>query len=135
METAASVTHAPLIEQVLRLFEAGDPSIFNLLAEDIDFRIDHYNDDADTTWQQAQGIGQFAAVLQRLGEEIFPKGTRIQDLTTKTLCDGWAMTRMQQEFFYPRQNGMVNSVTYIVTHEQAGKIDYFRETVTTIDTI
>lgn len=135
MQPAASVTQAPLIEQVLRLFEAGDPAILTLLAEDIDFRIDHYKDDADTTWQQARGMGAFGPVLQRLGQEIFPQGTRIRDLTTKTLCDGWAMTRMEQEFFYPRRNGMVNSVTYIITHEEAGQIDYFRETVTTIDTI
>ncbi|MDE4133994.1 hypothetical protein PXK00_12795 [Phaeobacter sp. QD34_3] len=135
MQPAASVTQAPLIEQVLRLFEAGDPAILTLLAEDIDFRIDHYKDDADTAWQQARGMGAFGPVLQRLGQEIFPQGTRIRDLTTKTLCDGWAVTRMEQEFFYPRRNGMVNSVTYIITHEEAGQIDYFRETVTTIDTI
>ena len=133
--TSNDQSQGPVIDQVLRLFEAADPAILGLLAEDIDFRIDHYKDEADTSWQQANGVSELGGLLARLGTEVFPKGTRILDLSTTPLGNGWAMTCFEQEFFYGVRDGMVRSLTYIISHEEAGKLDFFRETVTTITTL
>ncbi|MGE4328316.1 MAG: hypothetical protein AB7E21_19720, partial [Pseudodonghicola sp.] len=78
-ETGATIT------TLLRKFTAADPSMFDLVAPDIDFRIDHYRDEADTGWQIARSLPELIGVVQRLGQEIFPKGTRLQCVETRAL--------------------------------------------------
>ena len=135
MNIQTAETQPQIIDQVLRLFEAGDAAIMSHIAADIDFRIDHYKDETDVSWQRAQGIAEFGALLQRLGTEVFPQGTRILGLQTTALCDGWAVTRFEQEFFYALRGHRVHSVTYITSHQTEGKMDFFREVVTTVDDI
>ena len=49
MTTTPLATHP--IDQVLMAFAQGDvPTLLNVIADDVDFRIDHYRDDADTSW-------------------------------------------------------------------------------------
>ncbi len=47
-------TNPPLtfpIDRVLTAFEQQDvPTLLATIADDVDFRIDHYRDDADTRW-------------------------------------------------------------------------------------
>ena len=51
-------TNPPLIfpiDRVLAAFEQQDvPTLLATIADDVDFRIDHYRDDADTSWQIAR---------------------------------------------------------------------------------
>ncbi|MFV1496917.1 hypothetical protein VWY34_17940 [Phaeobacter sp. JH20_02] len=131
---APQAATAPEIEQLLRLFEAGDPALMGFIAPDIDFRIDHYRDSdgVDVSWQQATDIEGFGVILSRLGPEVFPQGTKIVDLTSQDLGDGWYNTRFQQRYHYAVRDRMVESVTFILSHQKDGKIDYFRETVTTV---
>ncbi|OBY26099.1 hypothetical protein [Leisingera sp. JC1] len=125
----------PVIGQLLKLFEAGDPAIMNLIAPGIDFRIDHYRDDADISWQAATDAEGFARLLARLGQEVFPQGTRILESATQDLGDGWFLTRFRQRFFYARAGAVVESGTLITTHQEDGKIDFFREVVTSVTEI
>lgn len=120
------------IHQLLNRFEQGDMSLLELVANDIDLRIDHYNDDADTGWQQCDNKADFIEVLTRLGSEIFPNGTTINSLSSEPLGDGWYITTFDQYFWYGLAKKDVQSRTYIVSHELAGQIDYFRESVTTL---
>ena len=123
------------IQNILSKFETGDASIFNHFADDIDFRIEHYHDDTDTSWQVAESIEQLGALMGRLGGEVFPKGTKVLRCDTTELGDGWCMTRFEQRFFYAVRQNLVESLTYIISHEVDGKLDYFRETVTTVTDI
>jgi hypothetical protein len=120
------------IHQLLNRFEQGDMSLLELVANDIDLRIDHYKDDADTGWQQCDNKADFIEVLTRLGSEIFPNGTTINSLSSEPLGDGWYITTFDQSFWYGLAKKDVQSRTYIVSHELAGQIDYFRESVTTL---
>lgn len=121
-----------VIGDVIAKFVAGDPTMFDLIAEDIDFRIDHFRDDADVSWQQASSRESLIAVVQRLGQEIFPKGTHALGIDTFTLGNGWYLTRFKQLFYYGLQQRDVTSVTYITSHESDGVLDFFRETVTNV---
>ena len=121
-----------VIHQLLNRFEKGDMTLLELIADDIDFRIDHYKDDADTSWQQCQNKEGFIKVLTRLGAEIFPKGTTINGLTSLELSDGWYLTTFDQSFWYGLAEKDVTSRTYIISHEFEGQLDYFRENVTTL---
>ena len=121
------------IDRVLAAFEKGDvPTLLGSVADDLDFRIDHYRDDADTSWQVARNQADLLTVLQRLGTEIFPQGTRIVHTHSQPLGDDWVMTQLSQRFFYGVQQREVESLTWILSHSQNGQLDYFRETVTTI---
>lgn len=120
------------IHQLLNLFAKGDLNMLDHLAENIDLRIDHYDDDADTSWQKCQNKADFISVLQRLSEEIFPKGTTILNLTSERLAQDWYITTFEQEFWYGLAKQDVFSRTFIVSHESDGKVDYFRENVTTL---
>ena len=121
------------IDQVLMAFAQGDvPTLLNVIADDVDFRIDHYRDDADTSWQVARSKAELLAVLQRLGAEVFPRGTAIVRTHSQDLGNGWVLTQFHQRFFYAVQQRDVESVTWITSHSQGGQLDYFRETVTTI---
>ncbi len=62
------------IHRVLDLFEKGSPELFGELSEQLDFRIDHYRDETDVAWQVASGLEEMAGVLQRLAQDVFPKG-------------------------------------------------------------
>jgi len=125
----------PVINQVLHLFETGSPEIMAQVAPDIDFRIDHYRDETDVSWQSAKDIEGFGAVLTRLATDVFPSGTKILGVETQALGNNWFSTRFEQKFFYAQRGRMVESVTYITTHETDGKMDFFREIVTTITDI
>ncbi|WP_417710245.1 hypothetical protein [Roseibium aggregatum] len=120
------------IHRVLDLFEKGSPELFAELSDQIDFRIDHYRDETDVSWQVASSPADMAIVLQRLAREVFPKGTHVLGLASQALGQGWFFTRFEQRFFYPVKDCECESVTYIVSHESDGKLDFFRETVTTI---
>lgn len=131
MTTTTLATHP--IDQVLAAFAQGDvPTLLNVIADDVDFRIDHYRDDADTSWQVAGNKAELLAVLQRLGAEVFPRGTAIVRTHSQDLGNGWVLTQFHQRFFYAIQQREVESVTWITSHSQGGQLDYFRETVTTI---
>ena len=53
MTTTPLATHP--IDQVLMAFAQGDvPTLLNVIADDVDFRIDHYRDDADVAWHNDQ---------------------------------------------------------------------------------
>lgn len=121
-----------VIGQVLGKFVANDSSLFEMIAENIDFRIDHFADEADTSWQQAGSRGALAALIGRLGQEVFPKGTEALGLDCVALGDGWHLTRFHQRFFYGLRKKNVTSLTYIISHEADGRLDYFRENVTNI---
>lgn len=120
------------IGKVLTKFVAGDLSMFELISDDIDFRIDHFRDEADTSWQQATSREGLMALIGRLGQEVFPKGTEALSVDTFMLGDGWYLTHFHQRFFYGVQQRDVTSLTYIISHEADGVMDFFRETVTTI---
>lgn len=131
MTTTPLATHP--IDQVLMAFAQGDvPTLLNVIADDVDFRIDHYRDDADTSWQVARSKAELLAVLQRLATEVFPRGTAIVRTHSQDLGNGWVLTQFHQRFFYAVQQRDVESVTWITSHSQGGQLDYFRETVTTI---
>ena len=117
------------IHQLLNRFEKGDMSLLELVADDINLRIDHYKDEADTKWQQCENKTDFIAVLTRLGTKIFPKGTVINSLSSELLGNGWYITTFDQTFWYGLAEKKVQSRTYIVSHEANGQIDYFRENV------
>lgn len=120
------------IGQVLAKFAAGDTTLFETIAEDIDFRIDHFRDDADTSWQHADSRDALALVVGRLGKEVFPKGTDALGIDCFALGAGWHLTCFNQRFFYGVRQQEVTSLTYIVSHETKGKLDFFRENVTNI---
>lgn len=123
-----------VIGQVLTKFVAGDPSMFEAIAEDIDFRIDHFRDDVDVSWQHANSREALMSLVGRLGQDVFPKGTTALGIDTFALGDGWHLTRFHQRFFYGVRQRNVTSLTYIVSHEADGMLDFFRETVTnTVD--
>ena len=130
--TTNPTTNFP-IDRVLAAFEKGDvPTLLGSVADDMDFRIDHYRDDADTSWQVAGNKADLLAVVQRLGTEIFPRGTKIVHTHSQPLGNDWVITQFHQRFFYAVQQREVESLTWIVSHSQNGQLDYFRETVTTI---
>lgn len=121
-----------VIGQVLAKFAVGDLSLFELIAEDIDFRIDHFRDEVDTEWQKADTRDALMSLVGRLGEEIFPKGTEALGIDSFELGNGWHLTCFNQRFFYGVRQKNVTSLTYIVSHEENGALDYFRENVTNI---
>ena len=121
-----------VIGQVIAKFVAGDPTMFALIAEDIDFRIDHFRDETDINWQQAKGREALVTLVGRLGKEVFPKGTRALSVSGTELGDGWYLTSFHQQFFYGVRQEEVKSQTYILSHEADGLLDYFRETVTNV---
>ncbi|WP_278923739.1 hypothetical protein [Pseudophaeobacter profundi] len=134
-ETAAN-PGAAVIDQVIAKFCAGDMTLFDDMADDIDFRIDHYRDaDTDVSWQQADTKPSLMGLFARLGKEIFPQGTQALEVQTSALGAGWHLTRFQQQFFYGQRQREVRSLTHIISHEAEGLLDYFRETVTTIENI
>ena len=120
------------IHQVLNRFEKGDLTLLELIADDINLRIDHYKDDAGIDWQRCDNKEGFIKVLARLGTEIFPKGTTITGLKSETLGNGWYVTTFDQSFWYGLAEEAVESRTYIVSHELDGQLDYFRENVDTL---
>jgi len=126
-------TATPPINHVLHAFAAGDvPTLLAHIADDVDFRIDHYRDDADTSWQVASSKAGLLGVLQRLATEVFPQGTRLIEAESRELGSDWVLTRFHQQFFYAVQQREVASQTWILSHSVNGQLDYFRETVTTI---
>ncbi|MGG7566801.1 hypothetical protein ACQ5SO_11650 [Rhodovulum sp. DZ06] len=122
-----------VIGQVLAKFVAADPQMFALIAEDVDFRIDHFRDETDVSWQRAATRDELVEVVTRLGTEVFPRGTRALSLETFALGDGWVLTFFHQRFFYGVRGREVDSRTVILSHEAEGLLDFFRETVRGIE--
>lgn len=118
-----------VIGQVLAKFVAGDPSLFALIADAVDFRIDHYRDEADVSWQRAATRADLVEVVTRLGAEVFPRGTEALSLEVQSLGEGWMLTFFHQRFFYGVRGRDVTSRTVILSHEADGALDFFRETV------
>jgi hypothetical protein len=132
MSDTITLQAEPAINRVLSKFAAGDPGLFEDMADTIDFRIDHYNDEQDVSWQVASNKAELAEVLQRLAVEVFPRGTQALGITTTALGDDWYLSRFEQRFFYAVRERMVESVTHIISHQHDGKMDFFRETVTNV---
>lgn len=135
MQLTPVATKDTVIGQVMDRFAAGDPSVFELIAEDIDFRIDHFRDEADTLWQQARSREALMSVVGRLGEEVFPKGTEAISVDSFDLDQGWHLTLFKQRFYYGLRQKDVTSLTYIISHEANGELDYFRENVVGIEEV
>jgi hypothetical protein len=123
------------IHTILNLFEQGSPDLLAYLAPDLDFRIDHYRDETDVSWQIARNLQELGCMLQRLAQEVFPKGTKILGLDSRALGDGWFVTCFKQRFYYPVRESDCESLTYILSHEAGGRLDFFRETVTTVEPV
>lgn len=125
------MTTNPLtIDLLMKDFEAGNfPGVLERLSDQIDFRIDHFQDSLDVSWQVAKNKQELVGVLGRLTQEVFPRGTKIMDLKSKDLGNGWALSEFQQEFFYGVLQKIVTSKTIILSHSKNDKCDYFRETV------
>ncbi|WP_299077325.1 hypothetical protein [uncultured Ruegeria sp.] len=123
------------IGQALTKFIFGDASLFDLISDDIDFRIEHFRDETDTSWQRANSREALMAVITQLGQEVFPKGTEALGLEVFALGDGWHLTRFEQQFFYGLRQRDVVSRTIIVSHETDGLLDFFRETVTAVTNV
>ena len=132
MQPTHTRTAETTIGQVLARFAAGDLSLFELIADDVDFRIDHFRDEADTSWQLATSREALMGVIGRLGQDVFPKGSEALGIDVFALGDGWHLTRFHQRFFYGERQRDVTSVTFIISHEADGLLDYFRENVTNI---
>jgi len=132
MQLTSVATEDTVIGQVLAKFAAGDASLFEMIADDIDFRIDHFRDEADTSWQHANTRDALMILVGRLGEEVFPKGTNALGIECFELGEGWHLTCFNQRFFYGVRQKDVTSLTYIVSHQNDGKLDFFRENVTNI---
>lgn len=124
-----------LIHQLLNKFEEGDLSLLDLISDNIDFCIDHYDDDTDIDWQKCKNKADFITILTRLTAEVFPQGTKIIDISSNALKSGWYMTIFEQQFFYGVKEAEIFSRTFIISHEVDGKIDYFREHVTEMKNI
>ncbi|EJE48792.1 hypothetical protein PMI14_06793 [Acidovorax sp. CF316] len=121
------------IDQVIAAFARGDvPTLLAQVADDVDLRIDHYRDGADTSWQVAGDKQGLITLLQRLAVEVFPRGTQILHTHSQPLGNDWVLTQFHQRFFYAVQQREVESLTWIVSHSRDGQVDYFRENVTTI---
>ncbi|MES2610551.1 MAG: hypothetical protein V4679_09960 [Pseudomonadota bacterium] len=124
------------IDRVIAAFAHGDmPMLLAHVAEGVDLRIDHYQDGADTSWQLAKDKTGLLAVLQRLAVEVFPRGTQILHTHSQPLGNDWVLTQFHQRFFYAVQQREVESLTWIMSHSVAGQVDFFRETVTTINPV
>lgn len=124
------------IDTVLQAFARGDAeTLLRHIDEQIDFRIDHYRDETDVSWQRAHDRQGLVQVLQRLGQEVFPKGTRIVSATSTALGGDWVVTQLRQQFHYGLQDRMVDSRSCIISHSSEGRCDYFRETVATVEAL
>ena len=125
MQPTLTKTAETTIGQVLSRFAAGDPSLFELIADDVDFRIDHFRDEADTSWQLANSREALMGVMVQLSQDVFPKGTEALGIDVFALGDGWHLTRFNQRFFYGERQRDVTSVTFIISHETDGMLDFF----------
>lgn len=121
------------ITRVLDKFIANDASLFNEISPQINFRIEHYQDETDVSWQEATSLDGLIGVISRLGVEVFPKGTSAIGIDSLSLGNDWHLTRFEQQFFYAVRQTMCHSVTFILSHEVDSKLDFFREIVTTVD--
>jgi hypothetical protein len=122
-----------LIHLLLNKFEQGDMSLLEQVADDIDLAIEHYQDDLDIQWQRCNDKQGFIEVLTRLSQDVFPKGTKILELGSNSLNDGWHITHMSQTFWYGETSDQVIGKSIIISHETGDQIDYFREIVQSVE--
>lgn len=123
------------IHELMNLFERGDMSLLEKVTDDIQLSIDHFKHDADTEWQQCEDKQGLLRVLTRLAEEVFPRGTEITQLSSQSLGKGWYLTNLEQRFWYGLEQKNVKGSSFILSHEEDGRIDYFKETVTSVAAI
>jgi len=123
----------PVIQSLMKHFEAGSPELLGCVTEDIDLRIEHYRDDTDVSWQRAENVQDLVGLLGRLAAEIFPQGTQILGLDCRHLGDGWYQTEFVQTFWYPVQDQKVIGRSLFISHEADGKVDFLREIVTSVE--
>lgn len=120
------------IHQLMNKFELGDISMLEQIADNIDLTIEHYQDDIDSQWQRCADKQGFTAVLTRLSQDVFPKGTEIIELSSELLSHGWYVTQLSQTFWYGETSEQVIGNSIIISHEHENQIDYFRETVQSV---
>lgn len=121
------------IHQLLNKFELTDMSLLEHVADNIDLAIEHYQDDIDIRWQRCTDKEGFVTVLTRLSQDVFPKGTKILQLNSRSLNDGWYITHLLQTFWYGETSEQVVGTSIIISHEHEQQIDYFREMVQSVD--
>lgn len=120
------------IEQLMNRFEIGDMSLLDYVSDDVDLAIEHYRDSTDTSWQRCQDKQGFMALLTKLGSDVFPQGTNIIQLNTVSLGQEWYQSLLVQEFWYGVESRKVKGSSIIISHEDDGKVDYFREIVQSV---
>ena len=123
------------IHQLMNKFETGDMTLLEHISDGIDLAIEHYQDEADVEWQRCKNKQGFISLLGRLSEEIFPKGTKITNLNSRDLGDGWYSTQLSQTFWYGVVEETVEGKSIILSHEAEGVVDYFREVVQSVEPI
>lgn len=123
------------IHQLMNKFEASDMGLLDHIADDIDLQIEHYQDETDVSWQICKTKQDFLVVLSRLGQEVFPKGTQILQLSSESLGNGWYTTTLSQTFRYAVQEQQVVGNSIIISHEDNGVVDYFREVVQSVEPV
>ncbi len=126
-------TQSLAIHKLMKAFEAKSPQLFSYVSDDIDLRIDHYDDMTDVAWQSCTSSLELQGLLGRLMHDVFPEGTRIDVLKSQALGAGWTLTLLEQTFWYAVTECTVRGKSYITSHEQEGKVDFFREIVYEIE--
>jgi hypothetical protein len=123
------------IHQLMNKFEKGDMALLQHVSDDIDMSIEHYKDDADVVWQQCKDKEGFMSLLGRLSEEVFPNGTKIITLSSEDMGNGWYTTQFSQVFWYGLMKQDVTGRSIIISHEENDAVDYFRETVLSVEPV
>jgi hypothetical protein len=124
-----------VIHQLLNKFELSDMSLLEHVKEDIDFAIEHYQVNLDIQWQRCADKAGFIKVLARLSQNVFPKGTKILQLSSESLNDNWYVTHLTQSFWYGEMSEQVIGNSIIISHEHEHQIDYFREIVQSVKAV
>jgi hypothetical protein len=121
------------IHQLLNKFELADMSLIEHVTNNIDFAIEHYQDNLDIQWQRCADKEGLIELLTRLSQDVFPKGTKILQLSSESLIDSWHITHLSQTFWYGEMSEQVISNSIIISHEHEHKINYFREIVQSVE--
>lgn len=123
------------IHQLMNKFEKGDMTLLESVSDSIDLSIEHYQDETDVSWQVCTNKEGFMGLLGRLGKEVFPKGTKITNLCSQDMGSGWYSTQLSQTFWYGVMENKVEGRSLIISHEEGGVVDYFREIVMSVEPI
>ena len=127
-------TEAIAIHEIINKFEQGDLSLVNHFSNNINLAIEHYDNDADVSWQRCESKEGLMAVLEQLIQDVFPQGTQLIKLESQALCQNWYATSLTQKFWYGVQEQIVVGTSMIISHvNDQGQVDYFREVVQSIE--